>query len=401
MLFTLAHSGHYSSFVRFLVDGWRGADGELVVVLSANGAAKQPDRRGVRILAVGDDELASVKSATRRDTETTLAEVLSGRLSPAAAAARHWEVLRRYAERLEPAHALVVSLESVWGAVAAGLDLPCRFSGILAAPPQAPQHGDSPRARAGRLHERFVVERVLAHPRLDTLFYNYAPPFHGVGRGADKLRQFSTPVRRSAVDDAARAALRDRLGIERERQVCLLFGELSLRKGPLELVAAASRLPNELASQLTLAVVGRLKGADRQPVEEALMRLAADTPVQVVRQLEWFPEDDVPALFAVADVVAAPYVEDYGVSAVVALAAAAERPVLATERGTVGATVREYGLGLVADPTRPWELAAALERLLRDPGLADRGGMRRLVAGSSPERFARTVYDRLPIGAAR
>jgi glycosyltransferase involved in cell wall biosynthesis len=89
------------------------------------------------------------------------------------------------------------------------------------------------------------------------------------------------------------------------------------------------------------------------------------------RRLRFIPGGEIPELFEEAAAVVLPYrhIESSGV---LATALGHGRPVVVTDVGSLGDTVREYGAGVVAEPDDPASIAAACVSLLRDGELRDR-----------------------------
>jgi len=102
-----------------------------------------------------------------------------------------------------------------------------------------------------------------------------------------------------------------------------------------------------------------------------LQQIARD--VGVDDRIEWrlgfLPEDEVAALMAAAAVVAVPY-RRTDASGVLATAIGHGRPVVVTDVGSLGETVRDFGLGEVVPPGDEHALADACNRLLDPARLA-------------------------------
>jgi glycosyltransferase involved in cell wall biosynthesis len=107
--------------------------------------------------------------------------------------------------------------------------------------------------------------------------------------------------------------------------------------------------------------------------------------------------EDVPAVFGTARVLAAPYLVAFQ-SGVVHLAMTMGRAVVASRVGDLPASVVHEETGLLVPPEDPEALAAALERVLADPGLAVRlgaEGRRRVLSANAWEAVAETVESAL------
>jgi phosphatidylinositol alpha-1,6-mannosyltransferase len=165
---------------------------------------------------------------------------------------------------------------------------------------------------------------------------------------------------------------RDRLGIRRsfglpeDGPLVVNVGRLVPRKGADVLIEAVARL-RSAHPDLTLAVAGAGRDGER-------LRKLASRRRAPVRFLGRVPDERLPALYACADVFAAPNrtrwggLEQEGFGIVFLEAAACGVPQVAGDSGGAPEAVvhGETGL-LVGRPAIPSEVAAALERLLADP----------------------------------
>jgi glycosyltransferase involved in cell wall biosynthesis len=163
----------------------------------------------------------------------------------------------------------------------------------------------------------------------------------------------------------------------------LAVGTLEPRKNLPRLVAAYRRLPDELQAAHPLVVTGRL-GWDTGETVDALHSLG-----ERAIQTGFVSDPQLALLYRRCSVFAYPSLgEGFGLPVLEAMAAGA--PVLTSDRSSlpeVGGDAAAY-----CDPTDTGSIAAALEKLLRDPGrrmeLAERG--RRRAAEFS---WARTTSD--------
>jgi glycosyltransferase involved in cell wall biosynthesis len=167
----------------------------------------------------------------------------------------------------------------------------------------------------------------------------------------------------------------------------LFFGEWRKVKGLPVLMDAfdvlAARRPT---ARLTIA--GAPAPQDLDP--DVLRRWAARHGDRVTVVDRYVAIADVPAVFAAARVVVAPYLVGYQ-SGVIALAMTMGRAVVASSVGDLGAVVVDGETGLLVEPCDAAALAAALERLVADPAAAARmgaAGRARSEAGHSWETAA-------------
>lgn len=174
----------------------------------------------------------------------------------------------------------------------------------------------------------------------------------------------------SAVDpealrpSAPREVLRAQLGAAPETPCLLVAANLVRRKGVDVLLAAVAALAP--GSRCALWVAG--DGAERAALEAAAARLGIAERVRFLGR-----RGDVPDLLEACDVFVLPSrQEGLGVAALEAMARS--RPVVASAVGGLAEIVIPERTGLLVPPGDAAVLAAALERLLADPGLARRLG---------------------------
>ena len=170
--------------------------------------------------------------------------------------------------------------------------------------------------------------------------------------------------------------MRGRLGLSPKGPLVVSVSRLVPRKGMDVLIEAAARL-KRTASYPDFSVVIAGKGRDHARLERLVTRTGA--PVRLIGRIS---DADLPGLYACADVFALLCrsrwggLEQEGFGIVFLEAAAAGVPSVAGDSGGAAEAVSEGETGLVvADPTDPAAVAAALERLIADPGERDRQGL--------------------------
>jgi glycosyltransferase involved in cell wall biosynthesis len=183
---------------------------------------------------------------------------------------------------------------------------------------------------------------------------------------AERLSGPSIRDRISVVPDPAKEAppitheeAREALGLPATDPVLLFFGDARPDKGPDILLKV---LP-ELAGDWVTVFAGAA-GAVGEAEAEACRRALPD-PCRLVTRFGYVPEAEADRYFRAADVVILPYRKAFkGTSGILRRAAASGKPVIATDVGDVGPTVREAGLGVVIPPESAVHLAAALRDFL-------------------------------------
>lgn len=172
------------------------------------------------------------------------------------------------------------------------------------------------------------------------------------------------------------SAVRRRLGIEPDQPVVLALSRLVARKGQDVLLDAWPRVLGE-HPRAVLVVVG--DGPARRRLTRAAARPEVAGSVRMVRGVPW---EDVPALYAAADVFVLPCrtrllgLEPEALGIVFLEAAASGLPVIAGASGGAPETVADGETGYVVDPRSPQQVAARVCSLLADPAGAAAMGRR-------------------------
>ena len=176
-----------------------------------------------------------------------------------------------------------------------------------------------------------------------------------------------------------------------EHPCALFFGALRSNKGIDVLLDALETLPGEIS----VCVAGR----GDPKIEQRLLRAAAANPSLQV-EIDHVPISRKIELFRQASVVVLPYTRFASQSGVLHDAYAQGRPVIVTDVGALGETVREDGTGLVVPPGDAIALARSIETYVSDEAALTRHASQALAvrAQRSPKEIGarlRDLYERL------
>ena len=248
---------------------------------------------------------------------------------------------------------------------------------------------------AARIGGRLAGARVLAHMHIENAFRTGPTRHLQIALDNATARLCFVIV---AVSDATRGALLGQ-GYPADRVVTVHNGiepaELAepvrMTRGPTVLEVA--RLAEVKGQRLLLAALAELdadavlvgRDLERGGAYEAELRVEAERLGVADRVVFAGHRDDVPALLAGCDVVCLPSSVE-GLPLVVLEAMAQGRPVVATAVGGTPELVVDGETGLLVPPGDARALAAALDKVLRDPALARRlgeAGRRRVLASFS------------------
>jgi D-inositol-3-phosphate glycosyltransferase len=176
----------------------------------------------------------------------------------------------------------------------------------------------------------------------------------------------------------SRAAARAQLGVELDQPVLLFFGQIKAVKG-LDILLRA--LPTIVAAhpRTVLLIAGQMWKDNWVRYQTLIDDLGLADHVRA--RVAHIPDEEVATYYRAADAVVLPYRRIYQ-SGVLLMAWSYGRPVVASDVGGLGETVRHGETGLLVPPEIPGALASALSELLADPDSAERMGDagRRLVA---------------------
>jgi glycosyltransferase involved in cell wall biosynthesis len=318
---------------------------------------------------------------------------------PFAALAR-WAIVRRHLARTgaDSVFFLMLDLQSLPLALGLGVGGP-RVSGILFRPsvhygaigPYAPSAQE--RRRDKRKH--VLYRRMLANPALERVFSldPYFPVYaqacypHG-----DKIQPLPDPAHPTVEPTAVRIDAYPPKG----RTAFLLFGYLTERKGPLEVLDALALLPPAIAGRVAMLFAGRIDPDLAERIAQRQRQLAETQPDLWLRIDDRRLESaELSALVRQSDVVLAPYQRFVGSSGVLLWAAGAGRPVLAQDFGLVGRLTRDHRLGVSADCGDPAILSRAIVRMVEcgPATLIDRTAAAEFVSAHRPQHFASLVLS--------
>jgi glycosyltransferase involved in cell wall biosynthesis len=227
----------------------------------------------------------------------------------------------------------------------------------------------------------------LLYPRFDLVLV------HGE-RSRVEFEDAWGPARLAVIPHGDERIFADRPPPPSAEERVLFFGDWRKVKGlPVLMEAFDELVRRRPAARLTVAGMPTPEDWDPQLLRE--WARAHNGRVEVIDH--YVPIADVAPTFARARVVATPYLTGYQ-SGVIHLAATMARAVVSSDVGDLASAVSDGVTGLVVPARDPVRLAAALEQILADPGLAARMGeaaRRTVLAGSSWERVAARVEEEL------
>ncbi|MDJ0737488.1 MAG: glycosyltransferase family 4 protein [Nostocaceae cyanobacterium] len=399
MLFDLSIRGHHPNYIQHLIKYWQQQEfsGSLDIVVSPKFLTEHAE---VVELAAKDNGV-NINFVAITEEEENLLNSRKSRFQRALRNFKEWQILCKYAKILKANHCLVMYFDTCEVPLGFGAKSPCPFSGIYFRPTfhynEFAQYHPSWKDSLQQWREKLFLSRILQNPNLKNLFC--LDPF--VVKHLDKFNShvkgvpLPDPVETFPDSQLNSGNLRENLGIDAKRKIFLLFGALTTRKGIYQLLDAISALSPELCQKMCLLLVGE-SNIEAQ-LKSRIAEICESKPVQIISRYEFISEQEIPAYFQLADVVLSPYQRHVGMSGILLLAAAAQKPVLSSDYGLMGEIVRRYELGLTVDSTVPKEISQGLTQFLGEYSqkLGNPLKMKSFAQQNSAQEFARIIFDYL------
>lgn len=220
-----------------------------------------------------------------------------------------------------------------------------------------PAHGF--KQKLGSAATRWLMQRSpwrVTH-LLDTLVYNN---LQGTSRTTE-YRLIPEPVER--LPEVDRVEARRALGVPLDGRYVATVGGMDPRKGIDLLLAAFVRA--KLNNDDRLLLVGKMNQAMRDLVARDYSQLVASGRLQTVDR--YVSDFELGCGFMAGDVLVTPHPQQVGSSGTMVRAAAAGRPVIASDYGWVGWVTKKFGLGTAINVRDVDAFAAAIETTLNRP----------------------------------
>jgi glycosyltransferase involved in cell wall biosynthesis len=396
LLFDLLSKGHHSVYLKYLIQYWQQhqVSGTLQIVVAPDFAQSHPD-----VVALTQTSESDVQWYTIADHEYAHFTEQTSLLAQSFA---EWNLFCQYATQLNSTQGLLMYLDSVQIPLIAGKKSPCPISGIYFRPTfhygGFAEHQSTLSDRIRQWRQKFLLNLLVRKSQFKTLFCldPFVVPVVQQFKADLAVLPLADPVQLEACDKSMVTALRQSLKIQPQRQVLLMFGELSNRKGIYPALEALQNLSQAQAEQICLVLAGPIVSDERSEITDAIARLA-QTSIQLVVCDRYIRGIEVQQYFELADLVLIPYQRHVGMSSVLVHAAAARKPVLASNYGLIGELVRRYQLGLAVDSTSSQMIRQAIEHFLTQSHLCDLDAASQFARRNTHESFAETIFSGLTV----
>ncbi|NJR49047.1 MAG: glycosyltransferase family 4 protein [Leptolyngbyaceae cyanobacterium CSU_1_3] len=390
MLFDLVNGGHHGTYLRYLVQSWiqKPFSTRLTLVVSPQFLTVHQEvvalvdgHPQIELMPISDGEEAQRKQASG---------IRLGFVE--------WRIFCQYAQQIRATQAMLMYFDYFQLAIAFGQPSPCPFSAIYFRPTFHYQSFANTtitlKDQVRSWRQKALLKLAMRNTQFHTLFC--LDPF--AVKTIQQLHLCPTvvhlpdpveivPVSTQSVDD-----LRHKLGIEQNRKIFLLFGRLTERKGVHALLESLKQLSPESCQQICILLVGEIPEQDKAKIWQQVANLCQALPVQILIQDRFLQEAEVPPYFQLADIVLALYQRHVGMSGILLLAAAAQKPVLASNYGLMGELAHRYHLGLAIEASDPQQIAQSLICCLESTNLGDVEKMQTFATQNLWSNYAETIH---------
>jgi glycosyltransferase involved in cell wall biosynthesis len=396
LLFDLSSGGHHVNFIKYLVYYWSEThpSAELHIVVAPDFLDRHPELVAlsyttnfskIQFTAISIDEFSQVKRQKSLIRQSWA----------------EWAVFCQYASKLKATQAVLMYMDTFQIPLALVSKVPCQISGIYFRPAfhygrfatYQPTWGD----RVREWRQKLLLAQILRHPQFKTLFSMdpFAVPVIEQFKGRTNVLPLEDPISLHQPDPSVVEELRLNLSIESNRRVFLLFGKISHRKGVLQVLEAIQRLSPTMSQRVCLLVVGCIDTNDRPQIQAKLAELS-DCPAQIIVYDRYFTDLEVQAYLEIADIVLAPYQRHVGTSSIMLQAAAAQKPVLASNYGLMGEFVRQHELGLAIDASNVQQLSQGIVACLgTDAKIGNSEKMKEFADQNLWQKYAKTIITEI------
>lgn len=392
MAFELETGGHHASYIRNFAQQWSEnlEPHQIHFVVSPEFFLKHADV--VELIESFETDAVQIHSITQ--TEKDQLNGFANRIF------KGWKLFCKYATNLKVDRGLLMYSDYFQIPMLIGQASPCPVSCIYFRPTfhygNLESYQPNLKQRLAAWRKKTLVKRLLKLKQMDVLFSldSLAVDFikENFATQADVRQLPDSFVRYQTTPDQI-AELRADLEIEADRKVCMLLGVLDSRKGPLQLLDAAQRLPEVLQKKLCLLLVGSLTAEIEDEVIQKVASLQKNTSIQVVLKNSYVSDTVVQRYYELADVALTTYQRHMGMSSAIIRAALAKIPVLSSNFGLMGELVKREKLGITVDTEDPASFSDGLAAVISQPSqeLFDASRATAFASSHSPAALAQTL----------
>ncbi|MDJ0581301.1 glycosyltransferase [Crocosphaera sp.] len=384
IIFDVGTYGHHSSYFKYLLTYYyeQNLSQTLDIVVSPKFIKNHNDvvqlvniykLENVRFIPITEAEEDQLKIA-RENLGLDMIRFLGNNQNDTSYATLELKLFNHYAEKTQASQSMIMYLDDQRMLVASQMNFFCPFSGIYFTPrfhyKVDNNQFDAKIEKTNQLRQKMIIKRFLDHPQLHNLFCldTFAVQEIKSKFKTDKISYLPDPVSKK-YQEIDNKVLRKKYQISQEKVIFLLFGSLSERKGMNQLLKSILLLSDQECQQICLILAGKINNLETQNVEllqERINYVQDKKPIQLIQDNQFIPDAKLSEYFQLTDIVLITYPRHVGMSGVLLLASAYEKPVLASNYGLVGKLVNNHHLGITINATNPEEIANGIKNYLNN-----------------------------------
>ena len=276
-----------------------------------------------------------------------------------------WDVFCRYAKKYNAVLGFFMYIDYLQLAVLTQPAPPCPISGILFRPTLVNYPPISLKEKLNYWRKNIILKFFVKNKKLESLFNldPFATDYMVENWKTEKVQFLPDPVQVYPTTKT-KTEVKESLGIDESKIIFLIFGFLDSRKGIDDVMVAIGNIPREKSKKGCLLIVGPWEENERKLFDVQLPKIQQITDFQIVMKDTFVKDEDIQQYFKVADYALALYHKHFGMSAIMVRAAAAQKPLIASNFGLMGKIVVENELGITVNN----DLKEKLEMLLENDG---------------------------------
>lgn len=396
LLFESGVAGHRLSYIDALLDYWVkekfNRKGEITLVLSEKFFATHKNQ----LLQYEESHKSNIKFVSFKEDS-----VLKNHLFTQAQF-KDWYVINKFIEDTKPSHCLCLNLDHF--ILPLGLRLPSQavsFSGIYFKPSFHYKYISGvklmTKMRIVGWVKKIFLKQAVRNNKLKNIFSldPYAVPYINEFPPEAKAIYLPEPSNQTN-GEGEQGFLREDLGIEGHRKVFLMFGVIKKRKGIHEFLQALHDLDPSASRDLCLLIIGPIKETEKSQILNAISEAKSKSEVQIIVRDQYVYAEDTQRYFGVCDVVLAVYPTHVGSSNIIIQACVAGKPILGSNFGVVGRTIKERKLGVIVDMESSKDINRGIKKILDNYEVSyDKECMQDFALINTRKNFAKTIFDKI------
>lgn len=162
--------------------------------------------------------------------------------------------------------------------------------------------------------------------------------------------------------DEIKTNIRKKYNIEEHKKIFLHFGNLSKRKGTLDILESISYIDNSFHNSMSFLFLGKPDEDIICDLKRQILKYSSIYDVHISYNFDFIPYSEIKGIFDQSDVVLLPYKNPEASSGVLGHAAFSKKIVIGANIGLIGELIKKYKLGILLNCVDPKCIAEAIKK---------------------------------------